>query len=219
MAKKRLKITVLISGRGSNLTALINASLQKDYPAEIVQVVSNECSATGLQHAANAEIPTEVIPHREYLNRELFEVDLQKTISNANTDLIVLAGFNRILTKNFVDLWHNQMINIHPSLLPSFKGLHTHQRAIEAGVRFTGCTVHYVRPELDEGPIIVQAVVPLHQGENMEELAGRVLAQEHIIYPLAVRLIAEGRVIIDGTRTIIDNQCVKYPGTIINPLP
>ena len=161
MAGGRLKVAVLISGRGSNLQALIDACATADFPAEIVRVISNEADAGGLDKAAEAGIPTAVVPHRDHSDRPVFEAELDKEIRAAGTELIALAGFMRLLTEGFVDAWRDRLINIHPSLLPAFKGLNTHERAINAGVRFSGCTVHYVRPAMDEGPIIVQAAVPI----------------------------------------------------------
>ncbi|MBT5497184.1 MAG: phosphoribosylglycinamide formyltransferase [Alphaproteobacteria bacterium] len=214
----RLKLSVLISGRGSNLQALIDASLAPGFPAEIVRVISNVPGAGGLERASTAGIPTAVVPHKDYPDRESFESALDQEIRSAGTELIALAGFMRLLTGGFVDMWRDRLINIHPSLLPSFKGLHTHERALEAGVRYTGCTVHYVRPAMDEGPIIVQSAVPVLSEDDADTLAGRVLVQEHAIYPLAVRLIAEGRVRVDGERAVIDGENVQAPGATINPL-
>lgn len=213
----RLKVSVLISGRGSNLQALIDAALEPDFPAEIVRVISNEIGAGGLDRAADAGLATAVIPHRDYEDRESFEAALDREIQDAGTELIALAGFMRLLTAGFVENWRDRLINIHPSLLPSFKGLHTHERALEAGVRYTGCTVHYVRPAMDEGPIIVQAAVPVLANDDADTLATRVLAQEHLIYPLAVRLIAEGNVSVESERAIVAGNNVDAPVATINP--
>jgi phosphoribosylglycinamide formyltransferase-1 len=215
----RLKLAVLISGRGSNLQALIDATLQPDFPAQIARVISNEPDAGGLERAAAAGIPTQVIPHRDHPDRESFEAVLDREIRASGAELIALAGFMRLLTAGFVTAWRDRLINIHPSLLPAFKGLHTHERALEAGVRFTGCTVHYVRPEMDEGPIIVQAAVPVLPADTADSLAERVLAQEHIIYPHAVRLIAEGKVRVDGERALVDGDGTETAGATINPAP
>ena len=219
MAGGRLKVAVLISGRGSNLQALIDACAKADFPAEIVRVISNEADASGLDKAAEAGIPTAVVPHRDHPDRPAFEAELDKEIRAAGTELIALAGFMRLLTEGFVDAWRDRLINIHPSLLPAFKGLHTHERAIDAGVRFSGCTVHYVRPAMDEGPIIVQAAVPILADDNADSLGGRVLAQEHLIYPLALRLIGEGKVRVDGERAIVDEVTDQPTGATINPSP
>ncbi len=215
----RLKLAVLISGRGSNLQALIDATLQPDFPAQIARVISNEPDAGGLERAAAAGIPTQVIPHRDHPDRESFEAVLDREIRASGAKLIALAGFMRLLTAGFVTAWRDRLINIHPSLLPAFKGLHTHERALEAGVRFTGCTVHYVRPEMDEGPIIVQAAVPVLPADTADSLAERVLALEHIIYPHAVRLIAEGKVRVDGERALVDGDGTEPAGATINPAP
>jgi len=214
---KLLKLAVLISGSGSNLQALIDATVNPSFPAKIARVISNEPNAGGLKRAAEAGITTSVVPHQNFQERESFEAALNFEIHNAGASLVVLAGFMRLLTKRFVDEWRDNLINIHPSLLPAFKGLHTHSRALEAGVRFTGCTVHYVRPEMDDGPIIVQAAVPILPGDDKDSLAARVLEQEHIIYPLAVRLISEGRVRVEAERAIIDDAELGAPAAIINP--
>ena len=219
MAGGRLKVAVLVSGRGSNLQALIDACAKADFPAEIVRVISNEADASGLDKAAEAGIPTAVVPHRDHPDRPAFEAELDKEIRAAGTELIALAGFMRLLTEGFVDAWRDRLINIHPSLLPAFKGLHTHERAIDAGVRFSGCTVHYVRPAMDEGPIIVQAAIPILADDDADSLGGRVLAQEHLIYPLALRLIGEGKVRVDGERAIVDEVTDQPTGATINPSP
>ena len=217
MTAPRLKVTVLISGRGSNLEALIDACAASNFSAEIVRVISNETDAGGLDKAAKAGIPTAVVPHHNYSDRQSFEADLDKEIRAAGTQLIALAGFMRLLTEEFVDKWRNRLINIHPSLLPAFKGLQTHKRAIEAGVRFSGCTVHFVRPAMDEGPIIIQAAVPILSDDDATSLAARILTQEHLIYPLALQLIGEGKVRIKGERAIV-NENVKQPTrATINP--
>ena len=219
MAGGRLKVAVLISGRGSNLQALIDACATTDFPAEIVRVISNEADAGGLDKAAEAGIPTAVVPHRDYSDRPVFEAELNKEIRAAGTELIALAGFMRLLTEGFVDAWRDRLINIHPSLLPAFKGLHTHERAINAGVRFSGCTVHYVRPAMDEGPIIVQAAVPILADDDADSLGARVLTQEHLIYPLALRLIGEGKVRVDSERAFVDEVTDQPTGATINPSP
>lgn len=212
----RLRLGVLISGRGSNLQALIDATGRPEYPAEIALVVSNVADAYGLVRAADAKIARAVIDHRDYTDRGAFEATLSATLADAGVDLVCLAGFMRLLTDGFVDRWWDRLINIHPSLLPAFRGLHTHRRAIEAGVRFTGCTVHFVRPAMDDGPIIVQAAVPVHTCDDEDSLANRVLAAEHRIYPLAVRLLAEGRLRIDGTRVIVADAAPPE-AVLLNP--
>jgi phosphoribosylglycinamide formyltransferase-1 len=193
-----LKVAVLISGRGSNLQALLDACAKPGFPAAVVRVISNVAGAYGLERASRAGIATEVIDHRGFAGREAFDTALDKAIRATGAQLVCLAGFMRLLTPGFAEAWSGRLINIHPSLLPCFKGLHTHRRAIEAGVRIHGCTVHFVTPDLDDGPILVQAAVPVLGADDEDSLAARVLAAEHRIYPLAVKLIAEGRVTIDG---------------------
>lgn len=201
----RLKIAVLISGRGSNLQALIDACAQPGFPAKIGLVLSNRADAAGLQRAARDGIATQVISHRDYGTREEFDGAIDAALQIAGIELVCLAGFMRLLGAAFVDRWSDRLINIHPSLLPAFRGLDTHERVIAAGVRFTGCTVHFVRAEVDDGPIIVQAAVPVLPDDVPETLAARVLAAEHRAYPLALRLIAEGRVRVAGNRVEIDD--------------
>ncbi len=212
----KLKLCVLISGRGSNLQSLIDACAANDYPAEIALVISNIDGVQGLERASNAGIPTTVVSHRDFRSRESFDASLTETISRLDVDLLCLAGFMRILGDGFVEHWQDRLVNIHPSLLPSFKGLNVQQRAIDAGVRFSGCTVHYVRSDMDCGPIIVQAVVPVLGDDDGDALARRILEQEHIIYPLAVRMIAQGRVTIKDERVIVD---AAAPGgsVLLNP--
>lgn len=212
----RLKIAVLVSGRGSNLQALIDACAAADYPAEIVLVLSNVAAAGGLSRAKQAAIPTRVIDHKAYADRDGFDAALTRAIEESGAELVCLAGFMRLLTLGFCAHWRDRLINIHPSLLPAFKGLHTHERVLEAGVRITGCTVHFVRPAMDEGPIIAQAAVPVSPGDDAETLAARVLEQEHRLYPLAVRLIAEGRVTVRGERTDIKDAGAPK-GSLISP--
>jgi len=190
---KKLRIGVLISGRGSNLQSLIDACADPAFPAEIVLVISNIPNVQGLDRAEKANIPTKTINHKDYDAREKFDQALTETLQQAGVELVCLAGFMRIVTAQFLAHWPDQVINIHPSLLPAFKGIHVHERVIEAGVKFSGCTVHYVVPEMDAGPIITQACVPVKDEDTPDTLAARVLEQEHVIYPLAVRLIAEKR--------------------------
>lgn len=203
LKSKLLKLGVLISGRGSNLQALIDACALPGFPAQIVTVLSNKPDVQGLERATAAAIPCGTVNHRAYPNREAFELELDRQLQAAGVELVCLAGFMRVLTPWFVERWRDRMINIHPSLLPSFPGVDTHARALAAGVRFTGCTVHYVRPDVDAGPIILQAVVPVLPGDDPDTLAARVLQAEHRAYPFALRLIAEGRVTITGDRTEI----------------
>lgn len=201
-----MKLAVLISGRGSNLQALIDACADEDFPAEIALVLSNKADAFGLERAQKAGIPTGVLNHKDFAERESFDAAMTEAIEAAGADLVCLAGFMRLLSDDFVRTWRDKLINIHPSLLPAFKGLHVHERAIEAGVRFSGCTVHFVRPAMDEGPIIAQAAVPVLPGDTPDDLAARILEQEHVLYPLAVRLIAEGRVRVTAETVRIDDH-------------
>jgi len=193
MTKKR--VAVLISGRGSNMSALIKAAKAQDYPAEIVLVVSNEPAASGLAIAREAGIASAIVDHRSFgADREAFEHALDRELHAHRIELVCLAGFMRLLTPWFVNRWSGRMLNIHPALLPQFKWLHTHSRALAAGVKHHGATVHFVVPEMDSGPIVVQDSVPVVEGDTEETLAKRVLAVEHRIYPQALRLVAEGRV-------------------------
>ena len=212
----RLKTAVLISGRGSNMQALVEACSTRDGPAEIVMVISNVPDAAGLKFAEDSGIPTATIDHRQFPDREAFERKITSCLIDANVELVCLAGFMRLLTASFVDKWRDRLINIHPSLLPAHKGLDTHARVIAEGARFTGCTVHFVRPEMDAGPIIVQATVPVTLDDDADSLAKRVLEAEHNIYPRALQFIAERRV-------TIENEIVRIEGAdapmsrIVNP--
>lgn len=213
----RLKLGVLISGRGSNLQALIDACRDPTFPAEIALVISNRADAGGLQRAASAGLETAVVLHRDYADRASFDAALDAKLAEAGVELVCLAGFMRLLTAGFVERWRDRMINIHPSLLPAFKGLDTHERVLAAGVRFTGCSVHFVRAEMDEGPIIVQAAVPVLEDDDPHSLADRVLQAEHRCYPLAVRLIAEGRAQVEDGRVRIANAPAPAASMLIHP--
>lgn len=217
MAVAKTRCVVLISGRGSNLSAILKATQSTDYPATIVGVVSNKAEAPGLQLARDAGISVSVVPNDDYADRASYDQALQVAVDAYQPDLVILAGFMRILTPGFVTHYQNRMINIHPSLLPSFTGLQTHQRALDAGVRLHGCTVHFVTAELDHGPIIVQAAVPVLEDDNARTLAARVLALEHQLYPLAVRWFAEGRLQIDGARVRVDGM-VGNTASLIAPV-
>jgi phosphoribosylglycinamide formyltransferase 1 len=200
MTKKR--VAVLISGRGSNMVALIEAAKAKDYPAEIVLVVSNLPDASGLDRAHEDSIATAVVDHRKFgKDREAFEHALDEELKAHHIELVCLAGFMRLLTPWFVTRWSGRLLNIHPALLPQFKGLHTHRRAIEAGAERHGATVHFVVPEMDAGPIIVQDSVPVLKSDTEDTLATRVLAVEHRIYPQALCLVAEGRVTLSTAKS------------------
>jgi len=199
----RLKVGVLVSGRGSNLQSLIDACAKPGFAAEIVLVISNKADAYALERAKRAAIPTEIFSHKAFASREDFDRVLDAALRKAAVELVCLAGFMRILTPWFVERWRDRLINIHPSLLPAHKGLDTHARAIAAGDAVAGCTVHYVRAEMDTGPIILQARVPIMPGDDADKLASRVLVEEHRIYPEALGLIAQGRVAIAGDKAII----------------
>src|SRR5687767_8852245 len=199
MARKR--VAVLISGRGSNMQALIEAAKAPDYPAEIWLVVSNRPDAAGLDYARHSGIATTIVDHTTFgADREAFERALQGVLEGARIDLICLAGFMRLLTPWFVSRWDGRMLNIHPALLPALKGLDTHKRALEAGLKIHGATVHFVVPEMDSGPIVAQGAVAIAEDDTEEALSARVLAVEHRIYPLALKLVAEGRVRVTGQR-------------------
>lgn len=197
----RRRTAILISGRGSNMTALIGAARALDFPAEIALVLSNKSSAGGLALARQAGVAAAVVDHKIYAGRDEFEGSMQAMLDIHRIDLICLAGFMRILSAPFVARWQGRILNIHPSLLPSFRGLDTHARAIEAGVKLHGCTVHFVEPELDSGPIIAQAAVEVRDDDTPETLGARVLIQEHALYPAALALVAAGRVETVGART------------------
>lgn len=192
------RIVILISGRGSNMEAIVQAAAAEGWPAQIAAVVSNRPQAQGLQYAASHGIATAVVDHKAHASREAFDAELARVIDGFAPDLVVLAGFMRILTPAFVTHYEGRLLNIHPSLLPAFPGLHTHQRAIDAGCKLAGATVHFVTPELDHGPIVIQAAVPVLPRDDEAALSARVLVQEHRIYPRAVRWFVCGRLGIDG---------------------
>jgi phosphoribosylglycinamide formyltransferase 1 len=209
----RLKVGVLISGRGSNLRALIEAAADPAYPAEITLVISNRPEAPGLASAARAGIAHRVIADPR---RQAFAAAADAALRQSGVALVALAGYMRILDSSFVAAWRDRLVNIHPSLLPSFPGLHAQRQALAAGVRFSGCTVHFVRDAVDTGPIIAQAVVPVLGGDDEASLSDRILAAEHRLYPLAVRLFAEGRLGISGNTVVIDGAETPE-GVMLNP--
>ena len=216
----RQRTAVLISGRGSNMGALIEAARVPDFPAEIALVLSNDPVASGLETAKRAGVATAAVDHRIHATREDFERSMDRLLEIHRIDLICLAGFMRLLTPWFVARWHGRLINIHPALLPAYKGLRTHERALADGVKIHGCTVHYVVPAMDDGPIIAQAAVPVLDDDSPETLARRVLAQEHRIYPMALRLVASQAVKMvdgvvqastisgDGDRALVQPACI-----------
>lgn len=198
-------IVILISGRGSNMEAIIRVAQAEKWPARIAAVISNRADAGGLAFAASQGIATAVVPSKEFATREAFDAALQAEIDQHAPDMVVLAGFMRILTEPFVNHYSGRLMNVHPSLLPSFKGLHTHQQALDAGVKLHGATVHMVDFELDHGPIVAQAAVPVLAGDNEDTLALRVLEQEHVIYPRAIRWFVEGKLRIEAGKVFIDD--------------
>jgi phosphoribosylglycinamide formyltransferase-1 len=192
------RIAILISGRGSNMEAIVRRCAREDWPAQVVAVISNKASAAGLRFAAEQGIATAVVEHKAFASREAFDAELARTIDGFAPDLLVLAGFMRILGAAFVQHYEGRLLNIHPSLLPAFPGLHTHQRALQAGCKAAGATVHFVTSELDHGPIVMQAVVPLRVGDDEASLSARVLASEHVIYPLSVRWFVEDKLAVEN---------------------
>lgn len=209
------RIVILISGRGSNMVALLDAGI----PAQIAAVISNDPAAKGLQTAAERGIATVALDHRQYPDRERFDAALAEAIDAHAPDLIVLAGFMRILTAGFVARYAGRMLNIHPSLLPSFPGLHTHRQALQSGVRVHGATVHFVTPQLDHGPIVIQAAVPVLPDDDEDRLAARVLAQEHRIYPQAVRWFCADRLAVDAAGRVTVRAATAPAAALLNPSP
>ena len=208
-------VVVLLSGTGSNLQALIDSCAIKDSPARIRAVISNRADAYGLQRAKDAGIDTRVLDHTAFEGREAFDAALIDVIDTFNPQLVVLAGFMRILSAGFVRHYQGRLLNIHPSLLPKYKGLHTHQRALQAGDSEHGCSVHFVTEELDGGPLVVQAIIAVESDDSPHSLAQRVHAQEHRIYPLAVRWFAEGRLSLDEQGALLDGQLLAASGHLI----
>ena len=208
------RLAILISGRGSNMQALAEACAAPGFPAEPAVVAADRPDAAGLAVSRGLGLETAVVDRREHSSRESFDAALDAGIAARGADLVCLAGFMRLLGPDFVARWRNRLVNVHPSLLPAFKGLDTHARVLAAGVRIAGCTVHFVRPALDAGPIIAQAAVPVRPGDDAAGLARRVLAEEHRIYPLAVRWIAEGRVRVEGETVVVDGAAA-----MLNPMP
>ncbi|MGH8781385.1 phosphoribosylglycinamide formyltransferase [Paraburkholderia sp.] len=197
------KLVILISGRGSNMEAIVRACERDRWPAQVAAVIASRPDAAGLAFAASQGIATAVVDHRQFSDRTAFDAALAAEIDRFSPDLLVLAGFMRVLTTGFVERYAGRMLNIHPSLLPCFPGLKTHQQALDAGVHVHGASVHFVTPQLDHGPIVAQAVVPVQAGDDAVALAARVLAVEHILYPRAVRWFVEGRLALDGLRVVL----------------
>mgnify|MGYP002654178562 FL=1 len=219
---RRVPTAILISGRGSNMAALLAAAADPAYPAEIVLVLSSRPDAAGLAHAASRGVPVAVVDQRDFRgDRPGFEAAMDAVLARHGVELIALAGFMRVLTEGFCDRWRDRLVNIHPSLLPAFKGLDTHQRALAAGVRLHGCTVHLVRPGVDEGPILAQAAVPVLPEDTEASLAARVLRQEHALYPAALGWLAGGQVRIEGdiAHVAAPGASPGAAGALANPLP
>lgn len=214
---KRMRLGVLASGGGTNLQAIIDRCQNHDFPAEIAVVIANNPEAGALERARRAGIAARCINHRDFAGREAFDGALVEGLHEAGVELVVLAGFMRIITAVMLEAFPYRIINIHPALLPAFPGLHVQQQAIDYGARFSGCTVHFVDGGVDTGPIIIQAVVPVLPGDSADTLAARILEQEHLIYPRAIELIAEGRVRVDGRAVVIDPPATFTPATLINP--
>ena len=215
-AMEKIKLAINISGRGSNLQSIIKACQQPEFPAEIKIVFSNSKAASGLKYARNAGIPSIIIDHKNFKVSNQFDQRMTEVFEAHAIELICLAGFNRLLSKEFCIHWKNRLVNIHPSLLPAFKGLNAHSLALKSGTRFSGCTVHYVRPEMDAGPIISQAVVPILANDTIKTLSKRILLQEHKIYPHAIRLIAEKRIKIQKEIVKISNHFCNF-SPVFNP--
>jgi len=211
------RITVLISGRGSNLGALLAAGEAGTLGGAIVRVISNRADAAGLAIAAEHDVATSVVEHRGFAAREDFDTALAHAVDRDNPDLVVLAGFMRVLGAAFIERYAGRIINIHPSLLPAYPGLHTHRRALADGVRIHGCTVHFVTPSVDVGPIVAQAAVPVRDGDDEEALAARVLAAEHVLLPRVVRWYCTGRLVIEGGRVHVRSTLSSPQGALFSP--
>ena len=207
--KKR--VAILISGRGSNMQALVEAARAQGYPAEIVAIISSRPDAAGLAWAKDQGLPASVIHHKDFDSREAFDDAMHQALVEAGTELIALAGFMRLQTAGFVEKWRGRQLNIHPSLLPLFKGLHPHRQALDAGVKISGCTVHFVTEEMDSGPIVAQAAIPVLDSDTPETLADRILVAEHRLYPHALALVASGRARLDGGIVRVDGTSASAP--------
>ncbi len=212
----RKRVGILISGRGSNMRALIEAA-KGDYPAEIAAVVSNRPEAEGVAFARSRGISTHVVNHQAFASRQEFDAEVDRRLSAEGVEIVACAGFMRIMTEGLIEAWTGRMINIHPSLLPLYKGLDTHARAIADGVRIHGCTVHFVTSELDSGPIIAQAAVPVLSDDTPPSLAARVLGAEHKLYPMALRLVASGKALLEGNRVVLRGSTAAEVGALYSP--
>jgi phosphoribosylglycinamide formyltransferase-1 len=214
--KKR--VGILISGRGSNMSALAEAARGNDYPAAIALVISNRPDALGLERAKAAGIKTLVIDHKAYTTREAFDMAVEAALLGDGVELVCHAGFMRIQSEAFAARWLGRQLSIHPSLLPAFKGLHPHKQALEAGVRISGCTVHFVTPELDSGPVVAQAAVAVHEGDTPETLGDRILVAEHRLYPFALRLVASGSARLENGRVMFKSS-INQANFLFSPMP
>ena len=215
--RRQVPIGVLISGSGTNLQSIIDAIEAKELDAEIQVVLSNRADAYGLVRAKKHGIPVEILDHKRFASRESFDQAVVEILRAREVELVVLAGFMRLLSPVFVSAYSNHIMNIHPALLPAFPGLHVQKKAVEHGVRFSGCTVHFVNEECDEGPIIIQAVVPVFPDDTEESLAARILEQEHRIYPCAIQLFSEGRLHIEGRRVLVDGLAKEEKQVLVQP--
>lgn len=211
MEKRKTSLVVLISGSGSNLQAIIDAIKNNDLNAEIKVVISNQANATGLERASRENIKTHIVDHKQFPDRGSFDQAMIEIIDPLKPDLVVLAGFMRILSNDFIDHFHNRLINIHPSLLPKYKGLNTHKLAIDNNDAIHGASVHYVSHELDSGPVVIQAEIPVLDTDKAESLASRVLQEEHKIYPMVIKMISEGRLTFDKDQLNLDNRLLTKP--------
>ncbi len=223
---QRKRTAILISGRGSNMARLIDAAAERDFPAEIVAVISDKPEAQGLSIAKARGIATHAVARKDFANKQAHDAAIDAILASSGAEIVCLAGYMRLLTAQFAEKWRGRMINVHPALLPLFKGLDSHRRALEAGMLLHGATVQFVTPETDDGPIIAQAAVPILPGDTEDALAARVLTAEHQIYPMALRMLAEGKVRMDGNRTVFSSawRAEDYDGAMVvsppkSPLP
>jgi len=212
MTGARKRVAIMISGRGSNMATLIEAATDPAFPAEIVGVVCDQPTAAGLHFAAGRGIPTQILARGDHADKQAHEAAIEAALNGFGADLVAMAGYMRMLSAGFVERWSGKLINIHPALLPMFRGLDTHARALDAGVRVHGCTVHFVTPAMDEGPIIAQAAVPVLTSDDAETLGARVLKAEHRLYPLALRLVAEGKARMEGGKATFDAAANRERG-------
>lgn len=215
MSASRKRVVVLISGRGSNMIALAEAAGDKTYPAEIVGVISDRADARGLNAASALGIATKAIERKDYSSKEAHDEAIDAELKRLGAEIVCLAGYMRLLTPAFTEKWAGKIINIHPSLLPLFKGLDTHKRALDSGMRLHGCSVHFVTAELDDGPIIAQGAVPILPGDDEDKLAARVLTVEHQLYPLALRLVAQGKARMEAGKAVLSG--VSAEGAVLSP--